>query len=132
IAGLDSRRGRQGVGSRVPFRAMRSKDPAHFDLLCAYVEPFADARRVVVVAKSAARLGERLLELGARSVHAYEIESDRAQTTGANAPRGLVVKPLPHGDFDVRDGAFDLALVPNVADAPSIEDLMMRLRRIVG
>ena len=44
------------------------------ELLSAYVEPLAAGRRVVVIGVEAASLGERLIELGARAVHAYEVD----------------------------------------------------------
>jgi hypothetical protein len=75
-------------------------------------------------------LGERLLDLGARTVHVYDPDADRAAT--ARDTRGLVVRELPAGDFDVRDGAFDVALVPELGAVDPRGDLLARVRRLLG
>ncbi len=85
------------------------KLPPDTDLLCAYVEPFATDRRVVVVGDHDPAFAEHLLELGARSVHAYETVATSA-----------------------RDGSFELAIVPDAARLASPDTVFARLRRLIG
>src|SRR3954469_8707757 len=81
--------------------------------LSIYAEPLAEGARVVIVgaAPHSQSLGARLHELGARSVHAYDPSA---------------------GDLDVREGAFDLAIVPDLGRIEDPTTTVRRLRRIVG
>lgn len=109
---------------------MAPKSSSQAALLSAYVEPLAASRRVVVIGAAAAELGERLLDLGARSVHAYE--SGPALAGGATR---VIQKRLPdvrEQDFDARDGAFDLAVLPDAASLRDVNMLLSRVRRLVG
>lgn len=111
---------------------MASKSSSSNALLSAYVEPLAVSRRVAVVGPSAAELGERLLDLGARSVHAYE--PGPLHTDPLSAPR-VIKKRLPdvrEQDFDARDGAFDLVVIPDAASMRHVSVLLERVRRLVG
>jgi hypothetical protein len=100
--------------------------------LCVYAEPLVVGRRVVVLGDATRRLGERFLELGARVVHVYDPEPARALAAAANAPRGLTVLPLPASDFDVRDGAFDLAVILDISEIPAPAPVLARLRRLLS
>jgi hypothetical protein len=75
--------------------------------LSVYLEPVAEDARVVVVGDVGAELSTRLEELGARSVHRLE------------------------DGLDVRDGAFDLAVVPDINAIEDIAGTLSRLRRVV-
>jgi hypothetical protein len=101
--------------------------PSH--AICVYAEPLVVGRRVVVVGDASLGLGERLLELGARTVHLYHPGSDRPAGTPV---RGLVVEELPAGEFDVRDGAFDVAIVPDLLVAQAPAEFLARLRRVLS
>jgi hypothetical protein len=101
--------------------------PSH--AICVYAEPLVVGRRVVVVGDASLGLGERLLELGARTVHVYHPGSDRPAGTPV---RGLVVEELPAGEFDVRDGAFDVAIVPDLLVAQAPAEFLARLRRVLS
>jgi hypothetical protein len=100
--------------------------------LAVYAESLAVGRRVVVVGDSSDAIDERLLELGARVVHVYDPDAARAARRSTSAPRGATVRALPDGEFGVRDGAFDVALVPDLALVPDAASLVARLRRLVG
>jgi archaellum component FlaC len=101
--------------------------------LCVYAEPLAARRRVVVVGDASLGLDERLVELGARTVHVYDPDADRARAHAASAgSRAVTVRALPAGEFDVRDGAFDLAIVPDLGLIEDRAALLSRLRRLVG
>ncbi|WP_394842600.1 hypothetical protein LZC95_36720 [Pendulispora brunnea] len=103
--------------------------PSH--LLCLYAEPLAAGRRVLVVGDATQDLGARLLEMGARLVHVYDPDPERVRRAQANFPRGIVLRHLRDDDLDVRDGAFDLVLVPDVALLEDPTSLVARLRRVV-
>ena len=79
--------------------------------LSVYLEPLASDARVLVVGDVDGEIASRLDELGARSVHAFD----------------------PGGDdeLDVRDGAFDLAVVPDIGALPDAAAVVSRLRRVV-
>jgi len=100
--------------------------------LCVYAEPLVAGRRVVVFGDVSHRLGERFLDLGARVVHVYDPQAARATAASDRAPRGLTVQPLPPGDFDVRDGAFDVAVVADISEIPSPASLLARIRRLLA
>ena len=107
--------------------------PAH--ALCAYAEPLARGGRLLVVADASQDLGARFTELGARSVHTYDVDPERASAAAAST-RGAVIRALPAfdrgEDFEVRDGAYDLAFVPDLGHAPDPAALLARLRRVLG
>lgn len=100
--------------------------------LCVYAEPLVSDQRVVILGDSSLRLGEQLLAEGARSVHIYDGDSARAERASRNAARGVLVRSMPEGEFDVRDGAFDLAIIPNLASFSDPEALLARIRRLVA
>ena len=99
-------------------------------LLCVYAEPLARGRRVLVVGDSSDDVGERLVELGARLVHVYDPDTERALQ--AEPGRGVLVRPLYDGEFEARDGAFDLVLIPELSAVRDPVALLARLRRAVG
>lgn len=75
--------------------------------LSVYLEPVAEDARVLVVGDVDAELSTRLEELGARSVHRLE------------------------AGLEVRDGAFDVAVVPDLNALDDIAGTLSRLRRVV-
>jgi hypothetical protein len=93
--------------------------------LTVLAEALVAERRVIVVGDSLLNLQELATELGARMVHVYDPKLE-------TPAKGARIFPLPEGDFDVRDGAFDLALVPDLANVPDAAGLLARLRRVVG
>jgi hypothetical protein len=104
--------------------------PTH--ALAVYAESLAVGRRVVVIGDSSDALDERLLDLGARVVHVFDPDAARAAHRSTSAPRGVTVRAMPEGDFDVRDGAFDVALVPDLGVVADAAALVARVRRLVG
>jgi hypothetical protein len=99
-------------------------------LLCVYAEPLAAGRRVLVIGDASADLGGRLVDLGARAVHVYDPVAQRVEL--ARRVRGVTVQALREAEFEVRDGAFDLAIVPDVGTLRDPAGVLARLRRIVG
>ena len=100
--------------------------------LAVLAEALIDGRRVLVVADSSLGLHTTLAELGARLVHVYDPDAERAMAQPPPTERGHVLRGLPEGDFEVRDGAFDLAFVPDLTITPDPAALLARLRRVVG
>jgi hypothetical protein len=75
--------------------------------LSVYLEPIAENARVLVVGDVDRELSTRIEELGARSVHRLE------------------------AGLEVRDGAFDVAVVPDLNALDDIAGTLSRLRRVV-
>jgi hypothetical protein len=100
--------------------------------LAIYAESLASRRRVVVIGDSSLGLDARLADLGARVIHVYDPDAERARANARSAAKGAVIRELPPGELDVRQGAFDLALVPDLAAVPDRAGLLARVRRLVG
>ena len=103
--------------------------PAH--ALGVYAEPLASGRRVVVVGDASQDVAAVLAEAGARTVHVYDPDRERAKDHAATSSRTITIRELP-AEFEMRDGAFDLAVVPDLAAIPDPPGLLARLRRLVG
>jgi hypothetical protein len=100
--------------------------------LAAFVEAFAIDQRVLVIGDASDRLGSCLLDLGARGVELWDPEDARAVVAGRQAPRGLVVRPLPRDAADVRVNDFDLAVVTDLGLLEDVEQWVRWIRRWVG
>ncbi len=101
--------------------------------LAAYAEPLVEGRRAVVFGDASARLAEHLLERGARLVHVYDTDATRvAEAATRNTSRNISYAPLGEGGAAVRDGAFDLAIVENLAAATDPAQLLKRVRRALS
>lgn len=101
------------------------------DALLVYAEPLASGAHVVVIGDAQSSVPQGLLDLGARGVHVFDPDPARAANASRRAPRGVTVRALV-GDLDVRDGAFDLAVVPDVAELNDPRGAITRLRRAVA
>jgi hypothetical protein len=101
------------------------------DALLVYAEPLASGAHVIVIGDSESPVADRLLDLGARSVYVFDPDEGRATVASRSTPRGVSVRPLVN-ELDVRDGAFDLAVVPDLSIVEPAAPLVARLRRAVG
>lgn len=110
--------------------ALPPTDVRNTVVLVAYLDPLVRGSRVVVIGDSESGAAELFLELGARAVHVFDVDAARAKR--ATPHRGVTVAPLPPHDFDVRDGAFDLALVPDLSVLADPPASLARLRRVLG
>jgi hypothetical protein len=121
------------AGSSPPGEVDEREDaPANLiDALLVYAEPLATEAHVVVLGDSESSVAHRLLELGARGVHVFDPDPARAASAARIAPRGVTVRALVD-DLDVRDGAFDLAVVADLAELNDPRDAVARLRRAVS
>ena len=109
---------------------VRSSGPACVAALSVYVEPLVADARVAILGDVELDLHGRLLELGARTVHVYDPDPDRVARSTDEVPRGVSVRML-RDDFDVRDGAFDLVVIPDIGMLPDPSGAIVRLRRVV-
>lgn len=75
--------------------------------LSVYLEPVAEDARVLVVGDVESELSTLLEDMGARSVHRFE------------------------GHLDVRDGAFDVAVIADLNALDDVAGTLSRLRRVV-
>ncbi len=100
--------------------------------LAVYAESLAVDRRVAVLGDSSAGLGERMLDLGARSVLLWDPDEERAAHEAQRAPAGVVVRSLPLEDGDVRQGSVDLALVPDLGLFDDAQGVLSIVRQAVG
>jgi hypothetical protein len=100
-------------------------------ILAAYAESHVAGRAVVYIGDVTGGVPSRLMSLGARSVNAYDRDVARARAFSEQAEPGVVVRPLPHR-FEIRDGAFDAAIVADLANTPDPESLVRELSRLVA
>ena len=98
--------------------------------LTVYVEPLVADARVAVLGDGELGLEVRLLELGARTVHLYDPDPERVARIADEVPRGVSARML-RDDFDVRDGAFDLVVIPDLGLLPDAAGAIVRLRRVL-
>ncbi len=94
-------------------------------------EAYCGERRCALVGAGSSPLAEALLRAGARSVHHYATDDER-RPVPLRLDRTLLVRPLPAGDFDVREGAFDLVVVESLAVLGDVATWLGRFRRLVG
>lgn len=102
--------------------------------LCAYAESIVRGRRVAVFGDALLGLGEGLVERGARLVHVYDPDQARiavanAKSAGLKGARPLFA--LLDGDLGVRDGAFDVVLVPDLSILADPAEIVRRARRLL-
>jgi len=98
--------------------------------LSIYVEPLATDARVAVLGDASGGFHETLFELGARTVHVFDPDPARVARLSDEVPRGVSVRIL-RDDLEVRDGAFDLVVVPDLGVLPDPSSLIVRLRRVL-
>jgi len=83
--------------------------------LCAYAEPLASNRRVLVFGNALGSLPAQLMERGARSVHVCDIDAVRVSEAAArNRSTQIAFSSLADSDLSLRDAAFELAVVDNL------------------
>lgn len=114
----------------MPARPFTGSSAPLFAALAAHAETLVDRARVLVVGDAESELVGRLVELGAQSVHVYDPDPRRAQEASRAAPIGVLVRSL-RGGLDVRDGMFDVAIVPDLGAVPDPSPLVVELRRVV-
>ncbi len=101
--------------------------------LAAYGEPLIEGRRVIVFGDASSPLAEQLLERGARLVHVYDPDAMRlAEAATRNTSRNIAFAPLAETGLAVREGAFDVAVIENVAAFADVSSLLKRARKALS
>ncbi|WP_437286328.1 hypothetical protein [Sorangium sp. So ce406] len=104
-------------------------------VLSAYLEPLVRGRRVAVLGDATIGLADRLLQRGARLVHAYD--PDAARVAEMLARSAATRQPHPSfavfdGDLGVRDGAFDTLVIPDLSIFSEPAEILRRARRLTA
>jgi hypothetical protein len=103
-------------------------------VLGVYGEELASGARVAIFGSATLGLAEELLLRGARLVHVYDPDAARvAEATAHRRDRAIFFGALPDsGDVGVRDGAFDLVIVPDLSIASDPTVLVGLVRRVLS
>ncbi|HKO50354.1 MAG TPA: hypothetical protein VJV79_21675 [Polyangiaceae bacterium] len=100
--------------------------------LAAYAEPLASNRRVLVFGNALGSLPLQLLERGARSVHVCDPDALRVSEAAArNRSTQISFSSLADSDLSLREGAFELALIDNLAAYGPLQ-LIRTAKRVLG
>ncbi len=112
---------------------MEEFPPSPSTVIAAYAQSFVEGRKVVVFGDCTSGLAEALVERGARLVHVYDSNVSRvAEATARGTSTEIAYAPLGQGGVAVRDGAFDVGVIDNMALADDPAALMARLRRALA
>jgi hypothetical protein len=86
--------------------------------LAAYAEAWINGAKVVVFGDALSLLAERLVERGARHVQVYDADAARAaEANAASTLKQVSYAPLDLAGIALRDGAFDVGIVEDLAVA---------------
>jgi hypothetical protein len=101
--------------------------------LAAYAEPLVSGHAILVIGDASSGLAELLLERGARLVHVYDRDAGRAaEATARNTSNRITIAPLGDGGLSLRDAAFELLLVENLADTGDAKSALRAARRALS
>lgn len=106
--------------------------------LAVHIENLVRARRVAVLGDASLDLPERLGKAGARLIHVYDPDPARtaeamAKSAGSRIPHGPhITHAVLEGDMGVRDGAFDIVVIPDLSFFADRSDILRRARRLVA
>jgi len=98
--------------------------------LAVYAESLAAGGTVALFGDSSLGLAERLVDLGARSVQAWDPDARRARLQGERADDAIVVRPYETGGPRPRN--VDLAIVADLGLFADAAEVLARVRDIVG
>jgi SAM-dependent methyltransferase len=102
-------------------------------VLSAYAEPLLRGRRVAVLGDATQDLAAAVAQRGARLVHVYDADPIRVALALSTAARGGALSFAVLGeDLGVRDGAFDVVLVPDLSLFDDAGELVRRARRLTS
>ncbi|HLM72113.1 MAG TPA: methyltransferase domain-containing protein, partial [Polyangiaceae bacterium] len=116
-------------------------------VLSVHIEPLIRGRRVAILGDATTGLAERLGRQGARLLHAYDPDAGRAAEALARAANQkahgpdarLGGPPAPHitfaalgAELGVRDGAFDVVVIPDLSLWSDPAEILRRARRLVS
>jgi hypothetical protein len=103
-------------------------------VLGVYGEELANGARAAIFGSATLGLADELVLRGARLVHVYDTDAARvAEATAQAHDRSIFYGTLPDsGDVGVRDGAFDLVVVPDLSFAADKSALLALARRVLS
>lgn len=105
-------------------------------VLGAYVAPHVDGRRVALIGDCRNGLAEQLAALAGRRIHAYDPKPERVATSVAEATRkahsARISFNVLEDDLDFREGAFDVAVVPDLGIFDDAESVVALTESLVG
>jgi hypothetical protein len=103
-------------------------------VLGVYGEDLANGARAAIFGSATLGLAEELVLRGARLVHVYDTDAARvAEATAQGRDRSIFFGTLPEsGDVGVRDGAFDLVIVPDLSFIEDKSALLALARRVLA
>ncbi len=105
-------------------------------VLGAYVASHVDGRRVALIGNCRNGLAEQLAALAGRRIHAYDPEAERVATSVAEATRkahsARISFNVLEDDLDFREGAFDVAIVPELGLFDDAESVVALVESLVG
>ncbi len=101
--------------------------------LAAYAEALVEARRVLVYGDATSPLAQHVISRGALSVYVFDHDAARASEAAArNTSREISYAPLNDSGLALRDGAFDVAFVENLAAVGDVELALKSIRRALS
>ena len=101
-------------------------------MLAPLLERLVVGRRVVVLGEATLGLATELTSRGARLVHVYDPDAGRAaQAMVTLGGRNIAYAPLAE-DLGIRDGAFDVAILPDVSLFANPAAAIARARQLAG
>ncbi len=101
--------------------------------LVAHGEALLARHRVLVIGDSFSPTAEALVERGARLVEVRDPDTARVTEAATRNPsRHITYAPLTLGAGGVRDGAYDIAIVENIAIVAEPKELLKSLRRALS
>lgn len=101
--------------------------------LAAFAEKFIEGRRVLVFGNALSPFWEQLIERGARLVHVCDSDASRvAEAAARNTSQNVSFAPLSGTTLAVRDGAFDVGFIDNLASLPEPAQALHKLKRALS
>lgn len=104
----------------------------HANALVAFAQDLVADARVMVVGPATSSVADQLLELDARLVHVYDPVLDFGDLAAMPERRGVKLLPLPRAEFEVREGAYDVAIIDRFGSLLDPAATLARVRRAVG
>lgn len=101
--------------------------------LAAFAEKFIEGRRVIVFGNALSPFWEQLIERGARLVHVCDTDAARvAEAAARNTSQNVSFAPLGGAGLSVRDGAFDVGFIDNLATFTDPSATTHKLKRALS
>jgi len=101
--------------------------------LAAFAEKFIEGRRVLVFGNALSPFWEQLIERGARLVHVCDSDASRvAEAAARNTSQNVSFAPLGGAGLAVRDGAFDVGFIDNLATFADPAQTAHKLKRALS